>query len=124
MRGDERGHRGAAVLWRGAGLLAGAMLAGLVFHGRVLAAELGDVVMDRHSTANGVGAVVFPHWKHRIRFKCYACHPAVFEMKGGANEISMDGLRAGEACAKCHNGKIAFAVGFETCRSCHSLPPP
>jgi c(7)-type cytochrome triheme protein len=81
---------------------------------------LGDIYMDRASTANGVPAVVFPHWRHRSQFRCYACHPNEFEMRAGANEITMDDLRAGRSCGRCHDGRVAFAVGFDTCRTCHS----
>ena len=90
--------------------------------GGAVADVLGDIKLDRRSTANGVNAVVFPHWKHRIRFKCYACHPQPFEMRAGANDISMDGLRSGDFCGLCHDGRTAFSVGFDTCRTCHSGP--
>ena len=62
---------------------------------------------------------VFSHWFHRIRFKCSSCHPAIFEMKAGFNPITMTALRRGEFCASCHNGTIAFEVGFLTCVRCH-----
>ena len=57
--------------------------------------------------------------------KCSNCHPQVFEMKAGSNPINMDAMRAGLYCAKCHNGKIAWEIGFETCQRCHqeTLPP-
>ncbi len=64
---------------------------------------------------------VFPHWFHRIRFKCSSCHPAIFEMKAGSNPITMTALRRGEFCASCHNGTIAFEVGFTTCVRCHQV---
>jgi c(7)-type cytochrome triheme protein len=83
---------------------------------------IGDVVLDRRSTANEVDPVVFPHWKHRIRFKCYACHPDPFEMRAGANDISMDAMRQGQFCARCHNGQVAFPISFDTCRTCHPGP--
>lgn len=92
--------------------------------GVALGFELGDIVMDRHATSSGVPAVVFPHWRHRARFRCYACHPQVFEMKAGANDISMDALRNREFCGKCHDGHTSFAIGFDTCRTCHSGPEP
>ena len=41
----------------------------------------GDVVMNQHSSANGMPAVVFPHWAHRQEFRCYACHPKPFAMQ-------------------------------------------
>ena len=82
---------------------------------------LGNITMDRISTANGIAAVVFPHWKHRSRFRCYACHPDIFEMRAGANAIDMAALSAGEFCGRCHDGRTAWAISFETCRNCHSL---
>ena len=85
---------------------------------------LGNVSMNRLSTANGIEAVVFPHWKHRSRFRCYVCHPDVFEMRAGSNDVTMAMLSAGEFCGRCHDGKEAFAIGFETCRNCHSLVEP
>lgn len=85
-----------------------------------LAGNLGDIVMDKKSTLNGVPGVVFPHWKHRARFRCYVCHPDPFEMQAGANDISMVLLQGGEFCGRCHNGDVAFSIGFNTCRTCHS----
>jgi c(7)-type cytochrome triheme protein len=86
-----------------------------------LAGVLGDIMMNRRSTDNGVPAVVFPHWKHRILFRCYACHPDVFEMEAGTNEITMESLQGGEFCGGCHDGTTAWAISFNTCRDCHSL---
>ena len=98
-------------------------VASLVLAGGAAVADvLGDIKLDRRSTANGVNAVVFPHWKHRIRFKCYAYHPQPFEMRAGANDISMDALRSGDFCGLCHDGRTAFSVSFDTCRTCHSGP--
>ncbi|MBW2718993.1 MAG: hypothetical protein JRD94_10700 [Deltaproteobacteria bacterium] len=81
---------------------------------------LGDIVMNRHSSTNYQPAVVFRHWKHRMHFRCSACHSGVFEMRAGANEITMDALLAGESCGRCHDGLRAFGVAFETCSDCHS----
>jgi len=85
---------------------------------------LGDIVMDRHSSANYQPAVVFRHWKHRKHFRCTACHPGVFEMRAGANKNTMDALHAGESCARCHDGLRAFGVDLETCSDCHSREGP
>jgi len=83
-------------------------------------AVYGDIVfkVDDAETRE-VAPAVFPHWIHRIRYKCYACHPAPFEMAVGANSISMDMIQAGQACGACHNGQIAWGVGFDTCNKCH-----
>lgn len=85
---------------------------------------LGDIVMDRHSSANYQPAVVFRHRKHRMHFRCSACHSDVFEMRTGANEITMDALLAGKSCGRCHDGLRAFGVTLETCSECHSREGP
>ncbi len=80
----------------------------------------GDIVFKREpGQETGTPPAVFPHWFHRIRFKCYACHPSITEMKAGANHVTMDDIRAGKFCGVCHNGKIAWEVGFDTCPRCH-----
>lgn len=80
----------------------------------------GDIVFQRKGGEGGVPPAVFPHWIHRIRYKCYACHPALFEMRAGANPITKDAIREGKFCGACHNGKIAWGVSFETCNRCHT----
>ncbi len=97
----------------GAGLLMASLLVSAA-----LAIE-GDVIFQRQAREGGTPAAVFPHWIHRIRYKCYACHPALFEMKAGANKVSMDAMQEGKFCGACHNGKIAWPVTFETCNRCH-----
>jgi len=62
----------------------------------------------------------FPHWVHRLRFRCYVCHDAIFQMKAGSNPVTMDAIMDGKFCGACHDGKTAFAVGFDTCARCHS----
>ncbi len=64
--------------------------------------------------------VVFPHWFHRIRFKCKVCHSDVgFTMKNGADDIKMTEIFEGKWCGECHNGKVAFLP--LNCSRCHSL---
>ena len=49
---------------------------GVVFTGPSMA-EYGDIVLNSKSESMqsaGVKPVVFPHWFHRIRFKCKVCH--------------------------------------------------
>lgn len=84
------------------------------------AAEYGDVQFERTTPANdGIPPAVFPHWIHRIQYKCSACHDAPFKMKAGANQITMDAIQAGQSCGLCHNGKAAFESNFDTCLRCH-----
>lgn len=65
----------------------------------------------------------FPHWVHRIRFKCKTCHLDIFEPRAGTNAITMADIDSGEYCGKCHNGTIAFRATMGTCERCHVSPP-
>ena len=85
--------------------------------------EYGDVVMDRYKDTMaevGLPPVVFPHWTHRMQFKCKACHEGIFPMQGGASDITMSAIIDGQFCGECHNGKIAWDPLY--CDRCHSLP--
>lgn len=83
--------------------------------------EYGDIILNSKpqsmSKAN-VKPVVFPHWFHRVRFKCKACHESIFVMDTGANNISMRAIMKGEFCGKCHNGIVAWEPLY--CERCHS----
>ena len=84
--------------------------------------EYGDVVLDRYKEIMaevGLSPVVFPHWTHRIQFKCKACHESIFVMQKGASDITMAAIIDGEFCGNCHNGKIAWDALY--CDRCHSL---
>jgi c(7)-type cytochrome triheme protein len=77
---------------------------------------LGDVVYSHQSGSDKIAPAYFPHWVHRIKFKCYACHDDLFPMRHGANP-TMAAMAKGESCGACHNGKVAF--GVDTCQRCH-----
>ena len=103
-----------------AALAAGGVAAGLgvLVAATDLGAEYGDIIMNRESEQAEMPPVVFPHWFHRIRFKCKVCHDDIFVMKAGANEVTMIKIIKGEYCGKCHNGRIAWAPLY--CDRCHS----
>ncbi|WP_371374213.1 c(7)-type cytochrome triheme domain-containing protein [Thalassotalea aquiviva] len=85
-------------------------------------AEYGDVVLNRYAEANDMRPVIFPHWFHRIRFRCKVCHSELgFEMRAGSNDISMVKLMDGDYCGMCHNEEIAW--GLDHCDRCHSGKP-
>ena len=85
-------------------------------------AEYADVVINQSSEQEGVRPVVFPHWFHRIRYQCSACHVELgIEMSAGSNDITMESIIAGEYCGACHNGEIAWSA--ENCDLCHSGQP-
>jgi c(7)-type cytochrome triheme protein len=64
----------------------------------------------------------FPHWVHRSRYLCKACHMELFVPRQGANVVTMKLIASGQACGACHDGKAAFAAGFGYCDRCH-VPP-
>ena len=85
-------------------------------------AEYGDVVLNHRSEKEGMRPVVFPHWFHRIRFRCKVCHGELgFEMRAGANKVLMSDIIDGRFCGMCHNGRIAWAA--DRCDLCHSGKP-
>ncbi|MBI3374947.1 MAG: hypothetical protein HY017_24760 [Betaproteobacteria bacterium] len=84
--------------------------------------EYGDVVLNRYSGKGGMRPVVFPHWFHRVRFRCKVCHHELgFEMRAGANDVRMSDIIDGRFCGMCHNNDIAW--GAERCDLCHSGKP-
>ena len=85
-------------------------------------AEYGDVVINNHSDAAGVRPVVFPHWFHRVRFRCKVCHSDLgFKFQAGGNDINMVKIIDGQFCGACHNGEQAWSI--ENCSLCHSAKP-
>jgi len=85
-------------------------------------AEYGDVVINNFSDAAGMRPVVFPHWFHRVRFRCKVCHADLgFQFKAGGNQINMVKIIDGQFCGACHNGELAWSV--ENCNLCHSAKP-
>ncbi len=85
-------------------------------------AEYADVVINRQAEKNGMRPVVFPHWFHRIRFRCRVCHLELqFKMRVASNIITMGDIIDGKFCGACHNGEIAWSV--ENCDLCHSGKP-
>ena len=101
---------------------AGIMAAAVVAMVGVVHAEYGDVVINEYSEEAGMRPVVFPHWFHRIRFRCKVCHADLgFKFRAGGNDITMLKIIDGEYCGACHNGDIAWSV--ENCNLCHSGKP-
>ena len=85
-------------------------------------AEYGDVILNKQAEREGVRPVIFPHWFHRIRFRCAVCHSELgFEMRAGANDVTMNDIVEGKFCGACHNGEIAWTT--ENCDLCHSGLP-
>jgi c(7)-type cytochrome triheme protein len=85
-------------------------------------AEYGNVVINNYSDAAAMRPVVFPHWFHRVRYRCKVCHGDLgFQFKAGGNQINMLKIIDGQFCGACHNGEIAW--GVENCNLCHSAKP-
>ena len=96
--------------------------------GPVLGAEqkpvLGDIRFERKDMGEESENAMFPpsifsHWKHRINYRCDACHDSLFKMEMGANLIKMEQIKQGESCGVCHNGTVAFDSGYVNCNRCH-----
>ena len=104
-----------------------ALLGAMVWVGLMAApqsanAEYADVVINNYADAAGMRPVVFPHWYHRIRFRCKVCHADLgFKFKAGGNKITMAKIIDGKFCGACHNGEISWSV--ENCGMCHSGVP-
>lgn len=95
---------------------------GIVFTPQPAKAEYADVVINNFADAAGMRPVVFPHWFHRVRFRCKVCHADLgFKFKAGGNKITMAKIIDGKFCGACHNGEIAWSV--ENCAMCHSGIP-
>jgi c(7)-type cytochrome triheme protein len=111
--------------WWSGGTLLGGLLAVLALLGFGIAdarAEYGDVVINNYSDGAGMRPAVFPHWFHRIRFRCKVCHADLgFKFKAGGNEINMVKIIDGQFCGACHNGEVAWSV--ENCNLCHTGKP-
>ncbi len=85
-------------------------------------AEYADVVLNKRAESEGFRPVVFPHWFHRIRFRCKVCHAELgFKMRVGANDVLMSDIIDGKFCGACHNNEIAW--GPERCDLCHTGKP-
>ena len=85
-------------------------------------AEYGDVVINNYSDEAGMRPVIFPHWFHRVRFRCKVCHADLgFKFQAGGNQINMLKIIDGEYCGACHDGELAWSV--ENCNLCHSGKP-
>ena len=107
-----------------------AVVVSLLFTAVIVAAVIGyaeyaDIVIGRQVESRakaGMKPVLFPHWFHRIRFKCKVCHEDIFILRRGANDINLDKIMRGQYCGKCHNGQIAWEPLF--CDRCHSWDGP
>ena len=107
---------------RTAHLLLLAIILAMLTSVAIASAVVGDVTFVRKvKGSDDVAPAVFPHWVHRVKYRCYVCHNISlgFKMKAGATSISMDDIDEGKYCGACHKGKPAFAVSFETCNRCH-----
>lgn len=83
-------------------------------------ADYGDIVFPRKpNIGDEYPPATFPHYVHRMQFRCYVCHEDIFKMSPELNGISMETIQGGRHCGKCHDGTTAFQATFETCPRCH-----
>lgn len=95
-----------------------AMLVVIAFAGSAFAVPAGKTV---EFEGGGAGKVIFDGKTHADKgAKCNDCHPALFQMKKGAQKITMADINAGKYCGACHNGTKAFKAGdAANCAKCH-----
>ncbi|MBV2092592.1 MAG: hypothetical protein KUF72_17070 [Candidatus Thiodiazotropha sp. (ex Ctena orbiculata)] len=97
----------------------------LFLYGTLLTAAPGDIQYTREGgdpeKLKSFPPSIFPHWIHRLNYRCDACHNSIFEMKTGTTTINKDVMKEGKTCAVCHNGTDAFDDGFANCNRCHLL---
>ena len=109
-------------IWRRLLLVVLALVAVLMADVDEARAEYGDIVINNYSDGAGMRPAIFPHWFHRVRFRCKVCHADLgFKFKAGGNEINMVKIIDGQFCGACHNGELAWSV--ENCNLCHSAKP-
>ncbi len=87
--------------------------------GNVMAVPPGKTV----EFASPMGKVTFNGKSHAdAGFKCADCHskPKLFQMKKGADKITMAAMKEGKSCGACHDGEKAFGVKAPAdCVKCH-----
>ncbi len=71
------------------------------------------------ATTDELPPATYPHWVHRIRYRCKACHMNLFEPRNGANQVTMKDIAEGKACGRCHDGTTAFKPSIDNCARCH-----
>src|SRR3569833_4789336 len=68
-------------------------------------AEYADVIINNYADAAGMRPVVFPHWFHRIRFRCKVCFVVLgFFFLVGGFLFFLVFFFVGKFCGDCHNG--------------------
>jgi len=94
------------------------LLAAVLFAGSALAVLPGKTV---EFEAKGAPKVIFDGKVHADKgLKCNDCHTKIFQMRKGADKMSMADINAGKFCGECHNGTKAFKSGDSAnCAKCH-----
>ena len=65
----------------------------------------------------------FPHFEHRLRYRCKACHEEPFALDGRSAVLTQEEAHGSGTCGSCHNGRDAFAAGLGSCERCHASSP-
>jgi c(7)-type cytochrome triheme protein len=94
-----------------------AVMVFMAFAGSAMAVPAGKTV----EFDNPQGKVTFDGKLHADKgLKCNDCHPKIFQMKKGADKMTMADMNAGKFCGECHNGTKAFKTDDPAnCAKCH-----
>jgi c(7)-type cytochrome triheme protein len=88
----------------------------------------GNFVLNVHKQEMidaGLKPVIYPHWVHRMFFRCKVCHEDLEIMERGANKLSQAQIEDGKTCGACHNGTVSFDASLKVnCEKCHMYGTP
>lgn len=97
----------------------------LLLHAEGHAAEKDGGLVSYPATSGRAGPVLFSHRVHGQRGAGYACLQCHRSPSGGTMHVTMDAIRAGQACGACHDGRTsgpqrkAAAASVQDCAACH-----
>jgi c(7)-type cytochrome triheme protein len=94
-----------------------AVMVFMMFAGSAMAVPAGKTV----EFDSPQGKVTFDGKIHADKgLKCNDCHPKIFQMKKGADKMTMADINGGKFCGECHNGTKAFKSNDPaSCTKCH-----
>ena len=84
----------------------------------VAVAEYGDVILNRYAEKADMRPVVFPHWFHRMRFRCKVCHHELgFEMRAGFSFYIplSNGFNTSRVIMACRVDLFRYRVAYKFC---------
>ena len=101
------------------------VLCGLALEGNGHPAEKDGGFIVYPDISGSSGPVLFSHRPHGIRGAGFACNKCHTSASFKTMAVTMDGIRQGQACGSCHDGKTkgprgrSAAPSIQDCAGCH-----